>query len=395
MSLRVIPALLAMSLVAVSCTSDSAAESTTTSGVGSHSRLVVLDDTGNIVTLKADGTDRVDITDDGDSVRYFQPVWSPADSTIAWGEAGPNGPALGLAAGDGTNVRKVELPEFPFYFNWSPDGKRIGLLHNGEVEAIDFEIVDVTNLLTSVIDSGSPYYFSWSPEGDAVVVHADGDRLAIFDESANPTDVGTPLREFLSPGWTKAGIFFLGPRGVVLRPDRGDNQLLAEVSGFVNINPNQDGSLVAIHTVGGSRGLTVGLTTQEILPADSVTIVDTETGESFLASEEFSLGSFWSPDGEKLVMLLIGSGEGEVDIVLYQDGLTQPIGTFVIPGSLVTEALQYFDQYAQSWQVWSPGSDAFVFPGTIGDDSGIWVYGLSDEPPARVGDGEWAAWSHG
>jgi TolB protein len=394
---RLLPSLLILSLLGAACVADQSGASTTTAVSEDRvsGRVVVLDDGGNIVTMNPDGSERVSITDDGASVRYFQPVWSPADSTIAWGQLESSGASVGLARDDGTEVRKVALAQFPFYFNWSPDGERIGLLHNGAEQGIDFEIVDVDGLLTSVVDSGSPYYFSWSPDGDAVVVHADGDRLAIFDESANPTDVGTPLPEFLSPRWTEAGIFFLGPRGVVLRAPDGENRLLGETTGFININPSPDGSKVAIHTLGGSPGITVGLTTQEIIAPNAVTIVDTATGVSVVASEEFSLGSFWSPDGEKLMMLVPGSSEEEVDIVIWNGGEVTDVGAIGVSGSLVREALQYFDQYAQSWQIWSPSSDAIVFPGTVAGEAGIWVIGIDGGQPTRIGDGDWAAWSHG
>ncbi|MDH3189454.1 MAG: hypothetical protein OEM39_02265, partial [Acidimicrobiia bacterium] len=61
--------------------------------------------------------------------------------------------------------------------------------------------------------------------------------------------------------------------------------------------------------------------------------------------------------------------------------------------ALVREALQYSDQYAQSWQIWSPGSDGFVVPATVNGQAGVWVFHLGSDP-VNIGNGTWAAWSH-
>lgn len=382
-----------LALVPAGCTATSGPTTTTVAAaVVGTGRLVVLDDGGDIVTMNPDGSGRVEITDDGSEVRYFQPIWSPAGATVAFGRSAGPGASIGFAGNDAGGAWEVELTQFPFYFYWSPDGKRLGLLHNGTTSGIDFEIVDVEGQFSSVVDSGSPYYFSWAPDGAAVVVHTDGNRLAIFDESANPTDIGTPSANFLSPRWTPAGIFYLGDGEVLLRTPDGEERAIAAAAGFANINPNREGSLVAIHTL-GSGGITVGLTAQQELPTDSVIIVNTVTGDSTMAADVFALASFWSPDGEKLLMLTLDSLAGSVGLTVWEDGESSALGSILISPQLAGEALQYSDQYAQSWQVWSPGSDSFVLPGAIGDEAGIWVIPVVGEP-SLISDGVWAAWSH-
>lgn len=321
---------LACAIIVAACTSsDVGSSGPATRGDGGPTalgRIAILGDDGNIVTMSPDGSDTVEVTTDGPSVRYFQPVWSPVAPTIAFGQFEGTESSLGFADADGTDRRNVVMSQFPFYFYWSPDGERLGVLHYGAENTIEFEIVDAAGLTTSVVDTGSPYYFSWSPDGEAVVVHADGDRLAIFDESADPTDLGTPSPDFLSPRWTTSGIFFVGARGVVLRTHDGDNRLLGNPAGFANVNPNPDGSKVAIHTVGEGQGLTVGLTSQEDLPPDSVIIVDIATEEVEVVVDSFSLGSFWSPDGEKVLILVPGSSDGDFDMVLWESGETSTFG---------------------------------------------------------------------
>lgn len=391
---------LALLLIGAACSSSDLISgdiiTTAPAGPSDPGRLAVLDDDGNVLTMDPDGSNRVEITDDGDTVRYFQPVWSPASQTLAWGQEGSSGFAVGMARVDGSDRTEVAVSGFPFYLNWSPDGERIGVLHNAADGAIDFELVDVADSAAGVVDSGVPYYFSWSPDGDALVVHVDGDRIEILDESSGPTDLGETTSNYYSPRWTTQGIFFLSPDGLTVRTPDLEERVLATAQGFVSINPNPKGTRVAVHILSDQPGgVTVGLTAQEQAEINAVSILDVESGELEVASEQLSIGSFWSPDGEKLLILSLSSLEGEVDIVLWEGAEAAVVATMQLPDSLVREALAFFDQYAQSWQIWSPDSSAFVLPGTREGESGIWVIPADGSDPIRVGDGDWAAWSHG
>lgn len=362
----------------------------------SPGRIVVLDSGGDIVTLDPDGSDRVAMTEDGDSVTYFQPVWSPDSPTLAWSVADEAGFAVMTARDDGSVRNRVDVAGFPFYINWSADGERIGILHAGTGGTFDLELIDMDAASATQLDSGTPYYFSWSPDSDAVVVHVDGDRLEIFDESATPTDIGPTSPRFFAPSWTPSGIFYLGPDGVTLRNNDGINMVFpAPSSGQVSINPNPQGSLVAVHSLGGSGGMTVGSGSLAVEEPNTVSIIDIESGASDVASTNLSVGSFWSPDGTRLLVLEVNADARAVDLVIWETGETRVLTTMEIPDSLITEALAFFDQYAQSWRMWSPGSDAIVLPGTIEDDEGIWVIPVDGSDPVNISDGDWAAWSYG
>ena len=359
-------------------------------------RIVVLDSGGDIVTVDPDGSGRVAITDDGDSATYFQPVWSPDSPTVAWSVADEAGFAVMTARDDGSDQSRVDVSGFPFYLNWSGDGERIGILHTGSGGTIDLELIDIEAARATQLDSGSPYYFSWSPDGDAVVVHVDGERLEIFDESATPTDIGPTSPRFFAPRWTPSGIFYLGPDGLTLRNNDGTSMVFpAPPSGQVSINPNPQGSLVAVHSLGSPGGLTVGLAPVAVEEPSTVSIIDIQSGASDVVSTNLSVGSFWSPDGARLLVLEVNADARGVDIVIWETGETRLLTTMEIPGSLITEALAFFDQYAQSWRMWSPGSDAIVLPGTIEEDDGIWVIPVDGSEPVNISDGDWAAWSYG
>ena len=144
-------------------------------------------------------------------------------------------------------------------------------------------------------------------------------------------------------------------------------------SGQVSINPNPQGSLVAVHSLGGSGGLTVGIGSLAVDEPNTLSIIDVESGTSEVASTTLSVGSFWSPNGARLLILGVNADAGAVDVVVWEAGETRLVTTIEIPASLITEALAFVDQYAQSWRMWSPGSDAIVLPGNVEQDEGIWV----------------------
>jgi TolB protein len=390
---------LASALLLAACTGSE--PGTTTIATSSNSppgggRLVTLDGGGNIVALNPDGSDRIRITDDaGPTVRYFQPVWSPDSSSIAWGQARLSGFAVGIADGDGDNRREIAVPAFPFYLYWAPGGDRIGVLHNGAAGALDFEVVDVGDLSAEVVDTGAPFYFSWSPGGNQVVVHADGDRLSTIDDSGSISRVAATRPGYLAPWWSPGGILHLGPDGLTVEMPDGEPRVLVAADGFVSFVADPTGSRVALQVLAREpSGLTVGLQALAEARQNVVSVLSLESGELEVVSDGASLGTFWSPDGAKLLMLLPSGNEGDVSVAVWEHGETRVLGAVKLPASLILEVLQFNDQYAQSWRIWAPDSEAFALPGIIEGQSGVRVFSLDSTEPALVTDGEWVAWSH-
>jgi hypothetical protein len=355
--------------------------------------LVVVDDTGNVVTMSPDGEGSRALTDNGGPVRrHFQPTWSPDGSMVAWSELTPERSRVLVSGDDDAGVDSVNMATFPFYLSWSPDGSMLGTLHNGAVGSIDFEIVDVGSLSTRVVDSGAPYYFSWEPGGDGLLVHARGDDLIVIQGGSTDLDDGGTTPNYSAPVWSEAGRVYMTVDGLLL-DDGIDPRVLAEAEGFVNLVGNRDGSSLAVQVLNGEGdGLTVALQETAVLTPNAVSVIDLESGDVTIASEELALGMFWSPDGRKLLLLEPTDREGGVEVVVAEGGEQSSLGAITLPTSLVTETLQFFDQYAQSWQMWSPDSSAVVLPGTIDEETGIWVFSAGGEP-VRISGGSWAAWS--
>jgi hypothetical protein len=132
-----------------------------------------------------------------------------------------------------------------------------------------------------------------------------------------------------------------------------------------------------------------------VLPSNAVAVVDVATGAVVEVTQSPSIGFFWSPDGEALLVLEPTSSAAEVDVQVWADGETRSLFAIAPQRGFVRDVLQFFDQYSQSLQLWSPDSSAVVLVGEVDDEEGVWVHDLDGNVPVKVFDGGWAAWSNG
>jgi hypothetical protein len=361
-------------------------------------RLVVVNSEGNIVTLDPDGSNPTQLTDKGPTARYFQPVWSPVGDRLVWGEASGPGFGVGSSAGDGSDPQLVPTSSLPFYLSWSPDGSQVGILYGG-MQGVVLEVVDMETNTASPIGSGSPFYFSWDPQGTNLVVHVGANAFGTIALGEPLVDLGGTAAVYQAPHWTPVGIVHFGDEGLTLVDPVGDaDRLLATLSGEpVIFVANSQGTKVAIESFAAQEGdgSTVALVPAAQIDSNTVTVLDMGTGEVDVALEETSVGYFWSPDGGSLLLLRLTGGTGEVEVSVWKAGETSLVTTMILPISYFREVLPFFNQYAQSLQLWSPDSSRLALPGTIGGESGIWVLSTDGSQPSLVSDGEWVSWSHG
>jgi TolB protein len=391
-------------LVLVSCTEDTSNRATPTSAVPDTSapetpatptdqgRLAILDGSGDIVVMDPDGSNREAITDsDRNPSIFMQPIWSPDASALAWGQATGNGFGVGISKPGADEITTLTTPNLPFFTYWSPNNRHLGVLHNG-TSGVQFQIADIDQQTTSVLDEDTPFYFSWSPEGDRVVTHAgptraetirpDGER-----EALQPTAAG-----YLAPQWTASGVFHVVDDRLVVEDESGDRQTVAVVSGVTMFVANAEGTLVAVQSTGDGPGpITASTEDFPVVGANTVLIIDVVSGQAETVSEGLSVGFFWSPDGVSLLVLT--TSEGGIVPLVWIDGEQTGFPGYSPSPSMVQDTFPFFPQYAQSVRFWSPGSAAFAYAGEVDGEAGIWVQDLDSETPRRVSDGRWVAWS--
>ncbi len=282
-----------------------------------------------------------------------------------------------------------------FYLNWAPDGSQVGILYGGP-QGVILEVVDPAESTTTPIGAGTPFYFSWSPDSTEMAVHVSGGTFGTIEPGGELMDLGSTTPIYQAVRWTGAGIFHVDSGGLEL-VTADEEQLLAELPGSpIYFVPNAAGTKVAIESFtdepAGSTAAESGVVS---VKANAVSVLDVTTGEVDVASEDTSVGFFWSPDGESLLMLQLVGRTGEADVSVWRDGETTLLTSLAPPVSFFQNVLQYFDQYAQSLQLWSPDSASVALPGQIGEESGVWVIPTDGSEPSLVSDGEWVAWSYG
>jgi len=363
-------------------------------------RLVVLDESGNVVTIDPDGSNSTAITDDaGGDAAYRQPTFSPVEDLLSWAELRASGFGLGFSDGSGNDRTLTEMIAAPFFTYWSPDGTSVGALHNSEQgTSIELEVVDVATRSARVLATGSPFYFSWSPDGTRLAVHVELELFATLDLEGNTESLGETAPGYQAPAWLPEGVLHLAPEGLVLRPEEGEPRLLATVPGPVTFVANPQGSRVAVQAfvAGSAPVVDVAFHPASALPANRVVVIDIASGEIDEVSTAPAVGLFWSPDGDSLLALALGSeGSGEVKTLIWRDGETTELSVIVPHPALIGEVLRFFDQYGQSLRLWSPDSAAFALVGAIEGNPGIWIHTIAGGDPVQVHKGSWVSWSSG
>lgn len=378
-------ALAAAFLFSLAACSEATTTTSTSAPPPDPGRLVVIDGSGDIVVLSPDGTGELVVAEADDSV-FTQPVWSPDGESLAWGQVTSGSFAMAVAEEVGVEASLVPMSNLPFFSYWSPDGRHIGVLHNGS-DGIDFQIVDVETASSSLVGRGAPYYFSWSPESDEVVVHVGAQTFDLIDLAGNRTSLGDTDPGYLAPQWTVDGILHVVEEDLVLRAPSGDGRTVGAVGDFALFVANPQATRVALQSSGGDAGLTVGLTDVQAAPG-SLQVLDVESGQTERVTDDPALGFFWSPNGESLMILELAEVAVSVSVWTAGSGV-QDYGVFR-PSQVVLETmLPFFPQYAQSVSFWSPDSSAFAYAA----NDGIWVQELGQSEPVRVSEGSWVAWS--
>ena len=142
----------------------------------------------DIWVMKSDGTDPVNLTDNGEDWEDFHPAWSPDGKSIAFFRGGsvfgeqPEGgpPGLWVMDADGQNQKLVfEFEPYSVYTAavWSPDGKYLAYSHGfDEDETVWVVPVDGGEPVNVSKVPGVKNSISWSPDSKALIFTNDDDE---------------------------------------------------------------------------------------------------------------------------------------------------------------------------------------------------------------------------
>jgi len=226
---------------------------------------------------------------------------------------------------------------------------------------------------------GQPFYFSWSPDGQQVLTQRNNRRLDIYDlDSGEFERLSQRPGSIQAPAWSPVDDRLLvGIRNdttfrtdLVILADSKTTTLREEIPGLISFNWSPDGNYIAFRTVNDNQ----------ISP---VTVIDSISGEVVAQSNMNNVYAFfWSPDSQLIAMATIATPSGSFNardnVVLASSAAAQQspelawavldielaatrrYGAFQ-PTSDMIYMFNFFDQFAQSHQIWSPDSTHIVF----------------------------------
>ncbi len=312
------------------------------------SQLVVLD--GNeLFVVDEDGSNPTAVAASEEGP-FFQPIWSPDGSHIAFSRPSSE-PAVFVAEVETGKTDSVATDSVPFYFSWSEEN-RLALLRNGDaglrldtVAVKEGTLGDMTTAAT-----GQPLYFGWSPDGSELAAHIGTDELLISD-LADSAPLGVTPGLFQTPRWTDRGIISVeqGNREqrLTITSRDGVSSPIATVSGGSTFVANHDGSLIAVQSISDQTGTSVAFQQLPRIPTNRLVVVEADTGEYQSVSAQPVLAYFWSPVGDRLLLLDIVSGP-QARWQLWEDGEVRELLRFEPEPSFLRDMVPFFDQYAQS-----------------------------------------------
>ena len=333
-------------------------------------RLAVIDG-DELVVMAADGSDRVVIAGEED-LAVSQPTWSPDGRRLAWAERSTDLRAelmLVTANVDGSEARRVFTPFLPFYAQWDPTGRRIGLLGAGP-DGPTLGIADFGSASagTTVIDSGQPYFFSWADDGERLLAHA-GSEVAVVGVDGSDEPIA-------ASGLFQAPIWVGEDRLVYAVDDDGQAVVVTNVAQTVErryaysngawLVMSPSGTRLAVQVSepledGGAQSVSVPAESEPagepgLLPT-GLHVVDLVSGQTTTLSEEVKAAFFWSPDGDRLLALDLESGDDGTASTRWEVWTGQEVrrGPLFSPSlQTIQEYLPFFDQYAAERQLLVP-----------------------------------------
>jgi len=355
---------------------------------------------GSVVVLDS-RLEEVARFDPPDGSAYRQPTWLDRD-TVVFAELSEVRD-FSLTAVDvesGETAWRSEMTSSPFFFAPAPLGSEYATtsLRNNPGADLISELIDDAGVAVELATE-SPFYTSWEPSGERLAVHVPGRRVDIIDGAMTQTIV-EPSNGFQTPVWLDDGL-------VLLRD--------AEAERFLSIWNDEEfrdmaviegaaifvarGTRVAIKTTGSddtredSDAVQASLRVQELptLPTERLVVVDVVSGSIDPVTAEPTAVYQWDAGGDRL-LYGVASVENGLTWWVWEAGASTELASFRPNRQWVGELVPFFDQYAQSVQMWSSTGDRIAVPVAVEGRAEVAVIGIDGSEPTLIPNALWASW---
>jgi len=403
---RLFAIIAAVVLVAAACTTasprttsteTSASTSTTEEPSVSSPPLLILDEEGTILVLSGEGEEIATITP-ATGFRFTQPIWTTSETILA-AEISPTENYVTATEASGEQLWRTAFTTPPFYYVASPGNAAptvLSLRNNDTSTGLIAEAMNSDGVVRPIGDE-SPFYMSWDPRGRRFATHVGGTRVDV--DSDPPETILETTALFQAPIWLDDGLAVLRTSGSTIFLSLWDGDSFADLgmvrgaARFVG-----QGSRIAIQTgagidTGGVQALAQAVPT---IPAGTLTVIDTDTGEFTSVTSESSAIFQWDPSGTRLLYATL-MVEPEPALVwhVWEDGDTVDFEPFAPDPTWFQTIVPFFDQYAQSVSMWSPDGSSFAYPAIVEGAPSVLVQEVTGSQPTVIAQGSWVAWAPG
>lgn len=352
------------------------------------------------------------LLDGSESVLASQPTWSRDGTRLAWGSVSADRQVVqiqdfgddGLPDGDARISNVAGNPVF--YLQWNGSDERLVYIRNAETRGL-VEVGTMDPGAPAVpVGEGAPFFISWDPDTDRIVGHVNERSIDLY-ELGNPggpeAGFATVLPNgggFSAPAWVDDNrvLVVIGEEFRYLDVSSGETESIVEVPGQVRFVLSPDRTAVAYQTMEGSDGPSLASLPVQDEDESSLIVLDLETGDQTLITNQLAVAWEWSPDSEKLAWLeaAVTAGRPAGTWSFWSDAgpmATPSTPVFNLSGKYGRNYLPFFAQYAQSVTGWSPDSTAYAFAGAMRGDGGVWVQLVTESvAPRIVAPGDFVTW---
>jgi Tol biopolymer transport system component len=306
------------------------------------------------------------------------------------------------------------------YVDWSPDNARLAFLATRVQDSqTEMKLIEAREgARAKTIFEGADVAWNWHPDSQSLVAKVGAEnaanRLNTFDIAGGTAGrvQGANSVAFNTPQFSPDGGFLLltekaGGKNKLVLADRNGSKVkdLVEFEGE------------SISFAWSPRGAKIAyIVRSQGQPGSPLTVLDVNSGEKRVITNNPVVTFFWSPDGERIAAFSLANRTDipenfagfsivpEINTTLFfletldsANGSSRPLFYFA-PTTAFLRLAAEFDRYSRGLTIWSPDSRKLVFTLMFGDQNGTRDYVVETEGsgslfPRVIGNGALAFWS--